>query len=107
MINDTDKCRALIRKLFSHSTEYHNYIETKLAGDFACELALIVKHYEKENALALEELNSKQKEINELKKKHSKGEINEAYAKTIERQAAEIQALKIDINKLRQKNERY
>jgi len=42
-MSETDKCRALIRKVFSHSPEYHNYIETKLAGDFACELALITK----------------------------------------------------------------
>ena len=43
------------------------------------------------------------KEINELKKKRTKGEINEAYAKTIEADKDEISKLKVKINKLEQK----
>lgn len=43
------------------------------------------------------------KEINELKKKNTQGEINEAYALQIERDAEEIGQLKIKVNKLSQK----
>jgi len=44
-----------------------------------------------------------EKEIAELKKKRSKGEINEAYAATIERQADNINMLSQKVNKLQQK----
>ena len=43
------------------------------------------------------------KENYELKKKHTKGEINEAYALKIERDAEEIRQLKIKVNKLNHK----
>lgn len=49
---------------------------------------------------------SLEQELITLRKKHSKGKINEAYAATIERQAIEISKLKQTVNKLRQKLER-
>jgi len=42
-------------------------------------------------------------QINELKKKRSQGEINEAYAKTIERQDIERQKQSLKLNKRNQK----
>lgn len=52
-------------------------------------------------------INSKLNQENtSLKKKNSKGEINEAYAATIERQALEISKLKQKVNKLEQKKQR-
>ena len=50
-----------------------------------------------------EQLDAKDKEINELKKKRSKGEINEAFAVTIENNKDEISKLKAKNNKLSQK----
>jgi len=50
-----------------------------------------------------EALNAKDKQINELKKKCSQGEINEAYAKTIERQDIERQKQSFKLNKRNQK----
>ena len=50
-----------------------------------------------------EQLEQQAKSIAELKKKRSKGEINEAYAKTIEANRVEISRLKSKINKLTQK----
>lgn len=47
-----------------------------------------------------------QKANNELRKKRSKGQINEAYAATIERQDVERQKQAVKLNKLRQKSEK-
>ena len=54
----------------------------------------------------VKQLEQQAKSIAELKKKHSKGEINEAYAKTIEANKDEISGLKVKINKLTQKSEK-
>ena len=48
-------------------------------------------------------IDAKDKEINELKKKRTKGEINEAFAVTIENNKEEISKLKFKVNKLQQK----
>ena len=53
-----------------------------------------------------EQLEQQAKSIAELKKKRSKGEINEAYAKTIEANKIEISGLKVKLNKLTQKAEK-
>lgn len=52
-----------------------------------------------------EVINGLQKENNELKKKRSKGQINEAYAATIERQDIQRQKQLHTINKLKQKKD--
>jgi len=51
----------------------------------------------------VEALDSKNKEIVELEKKRSKGEINDAYAKTIKRQAILLSKMSMKVNKLEQK----
>lgn len=53
---------------------------------------------------AADKIEEQQKQISELKKKRSKGEINVAYASTINRQSSEIIKYKNTINDLRQKN---
>ena len=59
---------------------------------------------QKEEIDGLEKANAELvKEVYELKKKRTKGEINEAYAKTIEADKEIISYLKVRINRLEQK----
>ena len=60
-------------------------------------------YFEQSHLRSLGDINGLDAEINRLKKKRSKGEINEAFAKTIEADKVEISRLKVKVNKLEQK----
>ena len=57
-------------------------------------------------AALVDKLKATEKGLYESRKKRTKGEINEAYAKTIEANKGEISKLKAKVNKLTQKVEK-